>query len=116
VQKAAQNQAQQSAASLCQPLHEKKKTLVPQGFVHDDSATYISLLLRQYSLADGKEGERPSKNTGNTVVFTSGGAEFGAPAIRGTIDPDLAAVILAWSSLHDTIKAGILAMVRTVGK
>jgi hypothetical protein len=45
-----------------------------------------------------------------------GGAKSGAPTpIKPTIDPDLAALIDAWPTLPEAIRAGIVALVRAAG-
>jgi hypothetical protein len=46
-----------------------------------------------------------------------GGAQSGAlTPTKSNIDTDLAAVIRAWPSLPEAIRAGILAMVRAAGR
>jgi len=52
--------------------------------------------------------ELPEHNTGKDEFQGQGGAESGA---RSPIDLDLQAIIDAWPSLTEAIKAGILAMV-----
>jgi hypothetical protein len=45
-----------------------------------------------------------------------GGAESGAVSARVALsDPDLTAVVNAWPTLPDALKAGILAMIRATG-
>lgn len=57
--------------------------------------------------------EHPPRNGANLIHQTESGAECGAPsAPEAPFDPDLAAVIEAWETLPEVIKAGILAMVR----
>lgn len=53
---------------------------------------------------------------GNTHVPQPGGAESGALGAReAPSDPELAAVVDAWPTLAEPIRAGILAMVRAAG-
>ena len=56
--------------------------------------------------------ELSDDNTGTGEFQGQGGAESGA---RSRIDLDLQAIIDAWPSLTEVIKAGILAMVRASG-
>jgi hypothetical protein len=52
----------------------------------------------------------------NTTLFPEGGAKSGALAPRSRpIDAALAALIDAWPTLPEAIRAGILAMVRAAG-
>lgn len=52
----------------------------------------------------------------NPGVSESGGANSGALGARGgAIAPELRAIIDAWPTLPEAIKAGILALVRTAG-
>jgi hypothetical protein len=54
-----------------------------------------------------------SKNVGNIAIAKPSGADsgaVGAPTIP--IDPELAAVVNAWSILPEAIKLGIQAMIR----
>ena len=62
-------------------------------------------------------GLEPSANLlGNPTNPAPGGAESGALAPKTpAIDPALAALIDAWPTLPDAIRAGILAMVRAAG-
>ena len=64
----------------------------------------------------GDEGLEPLwKSKGNTAGSYSGGAESGAAEIReARIDSGLAIVVEAWRSLPESIKFGILAMLRSV--
>ena len=62
--------------------------------------------------------EHPAENSGKTRVLAHSGAESGALSVRDGVglssdDPDLRAVVEAWPNLPDTVKAGILAMIRT---
>lgn len=58
--------------------------------------------------------EHPRRTPENMRVSEQSGAECGALDARDVeIDPDLATVAEAWPRLPETIKAGILAMVRT---
>jgi hypothetical protein len=51
-----------------------------------------------------------------TTLFAEGGAESGAVAAETRpIDPDFAALIDAWPTLPQAIRAGILALVRAAG-
>jgi hypothetical protein len=53
----------------------------------------------------------------NTISRSSCGAQYGAlrnPDPR--TDPDLGAIVAAWSELPEAIKAGILAMVKAAAK
>jgi hypothetical protein len=51
-----------------------------------------------------------------TAVRQAGGAESGAlGAPMAPLDPDLAAVVDAWPTLPEPIRAGILGMIRTAG-
>jgi hypothetical protein len=60
--------------------------------------------------------EPPATFPENTAVSGQGGAEFGAPATPSpAIDPGLAALIDAWPTLPEPIRAGILAMIRAAG-
>jgi hypothetical protein len=55
-------------------------------------------------------GIEPSANfQGNPTIVALGGAKSGALAAT---DPDLAALIDAWPTLPEAIRAGILALVR----
>jgi hypothetical protein len=57
-----------------------------------------------------------SQSSAKSVGFGQGGAESGAPAPESTpIDPALAALIDAWPTLSEPLRAGILAMVRAAG-
>lgn len=57
--------------------------------------------------------DSPLRNPQNMRFSGQGGAECGALHARDVeIDPNLAAVAEAWPRLPETIKAGILAMVR----
>jgi hypothetical protein len=62
-------------------------------------------------------GIEPNQHSPNDSTNPApGGAKSGAPASRpSTIDPTLAALIAAWPTLPDPIRAGILAMVRAAG-
>ena len=52
-------------------------------------------------------------SSGNSSAATQSGAECGAlGALSGPFDPDLAAIVEAWPSLPEALRAGILAMVR----
>jgi hypothetical protein len=52
----------------------------------------------------------------NSTNPAPGGAKSGALTIENlAIDPSLAALIDAWPTLPDAIRAGILAMVRAAG-
>lgn len=54
------------------------------------------------------------QKTGNS---SRGGAESGAVDARsGAFDPELQTIVDAWPSLPDTVKAGILAMVKSAIK
>lgn len=66
--------------------------------------------------------EQPQSPPGNMGVASEGGAQCGALAPNSapsltpvSADPDLAAVIAAWSDLPPAIRAGIVAMVRATG-
>jgi hypothetical protein len=64
-------------------------------------------------MAEVHGNRTPAETAGNSVNLPQGGAESGAlNARRATIDPTFAAVVEAWPTLPDPIKAGILAMVR----
>jgi hypothetical protein len=65
----------------------------------------------------GEGGIRTLPNSSAKTAFSAqGGAESGAPATQSpAIDPALVALIDTWSTLPDTIRAGILAMVRAAG-
>jgi hypothetical protein len=57
--------------------------------------------------------ELSQESAGNSTGSDQSGAESGALGTgNGPIDAELAAVIEAWPSLPDAIKAGILAMVK----
>ena len=57
--------------------------------------------------------EHPPQNGANSSAAGQSGAECGALAApKATLDPQLAAVVEAWPTLPEPIKAGILAMVR----
>jgi hypothetical protein len=57
--------------------------------------------------------ELPQENTGNTEIRNQSGAESGALGAReAPLDPDLLAVVDAWPALPESVKAGILAMIR----
>jgi len=60
--------------------------------------------------------EAPANSLGNTANPAPGGAKSGAliPKKPAT-DPALAALIDAWPTLPEAIRAGILAMVRAAG-
>ena len=54
----------------------------------------------------------PSDSPRKTVKTGRGGAESGAhDALRAIPDPDLAALIDAWPTLPDPVRAGIAAMI-----
>lgn len=60
--------------------------------------------------------EYPANSSENRGVADESGADSGALGAQvGAIDPELGAIIDAWPTLPDAIKAGILAMVRTAG-
>jgi hypothetical protein len=60
--------------------------------------------------------ELPTHSTENSTNPAPGGAESGALAPQNpAIDPALAALIDAWPTLPDAIRAGILAMVWAAG-
>jgi len=60
--------------------------------------------------------EHPADSTGNSAVRDQSSAESGAVGAQTAFaDPDLAAVVEAWPSLPEAIKAGILAMIRAAG-
>jgi hypothetical protein len=66
--------------------------------------------------ADGKGSELPLNSSGNEGFPDESGAESGAlDAEIEPKDPELGAIIDAWPTLPEALKAGILAMVRTVG-
>ena len=57
----------------------------------------------------------PRENPEKTTVSEQGGAESGAHAAPMIVsDPDLAAVVTTWPELPEAVRAGIVAMVRTV--
>ncbi len=57
----------------------------------------------------------PWKSKGNAAGSHSGGAESGAAEIReARIDSGLAIVVEAWRSSPESIKFGILALIRSV--
>jgi hypothetical protein len=57
--------------------------------------------------------EPAPKSSGNSGGRDQSGAECGALGAReAPADPDLAAVVDAWPTLREPIRAGILAMVR----
>jgi hypothetical protein len=59
----------------------------------------------------------PQDNAGNIGGQPQSGAEFGAlDTEKPPKDPELGAIIDAWPTLSESIKAGILAMVRAMGK
>jgi hypothetical protein len=64
--------------------------------------------------------EHPPKPSGNRVVPSPTGAEYGAPDAPKPPrslpdDPDLVAIAAAWPTLPGPVKAGIVAMVRAAG-
>jgi hypothetical protein len=60
--------------------------------------------------------EQLRKSHKKTALLEQGGAESGAPILANlSIAPELAALIDAWPSLPEPIKAGILALVRAAG-
>jgi hypothetical protein len=60
--------------------------------------------------------EPPPSSPENTAFPAQRGAKSGAPTpTRPNIDPALAALIDAWPTLPEAIRAGILAMVRAAG-
>jgi hypothetical protein len=60
--------------------------------------------------------EPSSKNAGNCGNSEQGGADSGALGTRNALlDADLSAVVNAWPTLPEFIKAGIRAMIRAVG-
>ncbi|OHB70149.1 MAG: hypothetical protein A2V70_14805 [Planctomycetes bacterium RBG_13_63_9] len=79
-------------------------------------ATARSIRAIVSSPADGEGFELPSKTSGNQGFTNESGAECGALGAReAPLDPKLAAVIDAWSTLPEAIRAGILAMIRAGG-
>ena len=62
--------------------------------------------------------EYPSNPSGESNIPETGGAESGALGSEfDSVDPVLAEVVKAWPSLPETVRAGIVAMVRAaVGK
>jgi hypothetical protein len=62
-------------------------------------------------------GVEPTPDSlGNATICAQGGAKSGALAPQQPIiDPALAALIDAWPTLPESIRAGILAMVRAAG-
>jgi len=60
-----------------------------------------------------KGSEHLRKSAGKPSLSKSGGAESGAlPAKMPPIDPGLAEVIKAWPALLESVRAGILAMIK----
>jgi hypothetical protein len=82
-------------------------------------AAALALTLSQrarghFAEADGKGFEPISNSSGNQGDSDESGAESGARGAQIKLkDPDLGAIIDAWPTLPEPIKAGILAMVRT---
>lgn len=64
----------------------------------------------------GGEGLEPTPpNPQNTIFSPSGGAESGALGAQlGALPPELMAVVEAWPSLPEGVKASILAAVRKI--
>jgi hypothetical protein len=57
-----------------------------------------------------------AKNAGETASAVQDGADYGAlSAETAELDAELQAIIDAWPSLPDDVKAGIVAMVRAAG-
>ena len=57
--------------------------------------------------------QQTPENIGKTAISDAAGAEMGAVEMkRKQIGPDLQALIDAWPTLPEAIKAGILAIVR----
>lgn len=55
-------------------------------------------------------------NAGNSAGWPESGAESGALCAQNDpFDPQLAAVVEAWPTLPEPIKAGVLAMIRASG-
>ena len=64
-------------------------------------------------MAEVHGNRTPRKNQGKTAVSSPGGAKSGALSVAlPDIDPALAALVRAWPTLPDAIKAGIAAMIR----
>jgi hypothetical protein len=60
--------------------------------------------------------EPHADSPGNSINPAPGGAKSGAPSPENAaIDPALAALIEAWPTLPEPIRAGILAMVQAAG-
>jgi hypothetical protein len=60
--------------------------------------------------------ETPAQSPKNSTNLAPGGVKSGALAPKTqAIDPALAALIDAWPTLPDAIRAGIVAMVRAAG-
>jgi hypothetical protein len=58
-----------------------------------------------------------SQNAGKTAIDVENGAESGALLVDSAEnDADLQAIIEAWPSLPDDVKAGIMAIVRAAGR
>ena len=61
--------------------------------------------------------EPPQDFPGETTVSEQGGAGSGArAALTAVADPDLAAVVDAWPTLPEVVKAGVMAMVKVVSE
>lgn len=85
---------------------------------HPHAGRYAKVSVRRDFELVGDTGLEPSQDSPEiTQVQAEGGAESGAEsgavgAPKAPFDHDLADVVQAWPSLADTIRAGILAMIR----
>lgn len=88
----------------------------PPSCAHEKTPVLLGLAnscdtIQMFRVAE--EGLEPtSHSTGNTIDPPQGGAKSGAlGAQNGPLDPDLAAIVKAWPTLPEPIKAGIVAMI-----
>ena len=89
------------------PVDQKKNPVLSDGV--------LRMLRRFVTKVAGTGFEQPLRNPENLRILGQGGAECGAlDAMSVKFDPDLAVVTESWPRLPETIKAGILAMVRAI--
>ncbi len=105
--------APQEPADRRKPLRERQETRNAESWNSRRRAlTGLSAIFVAEKLAPPARLERTEQSQGKTAVLKNGGARGGAVGVENTpLDPDLQAIIDAWQTLPESVKADILAMV-----